>query len=78
MNKGSCMAFEDLEILTEIFRRADERGIYLVALWVPREENQFADFLSHLSSYSTGRPVHGYASEFQEAAAGRWDDSEAE
>jgi hypothetical protein len=78
MNKGSCCAFEDLEILTEIFSLADARGIYLVALWVPREENQFADFLSHLSSYTTGRPVHGYASAFQAAEADQWSDSDDE
>jgi len=78
VNKGSCGAFEDLEIMTEIFRLADERGIYVVALWVPREENQFADFLSHLSSYTTGRPVHGYASAFQAPAADHWYDSDNE
>jgi hypothetical protein len=36
-------------ILREIMGLADSQFNQLVALWIPREENEFADYLSHLS-----------------------------
>jgi hypothetical protein len=49
VNKGRC--YEDIGrvALAEILRLCDEKGIQIVALWLPRERNECADFLSHLA-----------------------------
>jgi hypothetical protein len=49
INKGRCYEKIGRVVLAEILRLCDEKGIQLVALWVPRERNQFADVLSHLA-----------------------------
>ena len=46
VNKGRCHVEEDL---LQILTIADDRRIQLLALLVPREINQSADYLSHLS-----------------------------
>ena len=51
LNKGSCNVWCDLELLTCVFEIADTRHLQLVALWVPRELNRFADYLSHLAVF---------------------------
>lgn len=49
VNKGRCREEEGLAALLEIFDRLDDRRISVIALWVPREQNQVADHLSHLA-----------------------------
>ena len=49
LNAGRCKASEGLAILREILDLLDWLGWSLVCLWCPREENEFADHLSHLA-----------------------------
>jgi hypothetical protein len=49
VNKGRCREEEGLAALLEIFDRLDDRRVSVIALWVPREQNQVADHLSHLA-----------------------------
>jgi len=50
INKGRAHSGEEMALVAEILERCDELSIALVALWVPREENQYADYLSHLAA----------------------------
>ena len=47
--KGRCRESESASILSSILELCDEFSVLLLALWVPREHNELADFLSHLS-----------------------------
>ena len=51
VNKGRC--YEELGLITlaSILEKCDDHKIVLVALWVPRESNEYADYLSHLCHY---------------------------
>ena len=46
INKGSCQSDELVPILSEIFELAVAKGVYLVADWMPREFNEYCDFIS--------------------------------
>ena len=70
VNKGRCHAEEDLLIVREILTIADDRRIQLLALWVPRDLNQLADYLSHLSSMLNRDEVRGRLSDLAAAAEG--------
>ena len=59
VNKGRCKEEAGLLTLAYIYARADELKILLVALWVPRDLNQMADYLSHLSAYLHRSEVRG-------------------
>ncbi len=50
VNKGRCGADGSLAVLNEILRLCDVYHLQLLALWVPREDNMYADYLSHLAS----------------------------
>ena len=50
VNKGRCRADGSLAVLNEILRLCDVYHLQLLALWVPREDNLYADYLSHLAS----------------------------
>lgn len=50
INKGSCANPEGFGLLKEIYEISDKYHLELLALWVPREENRLADYLSHLAS----------------------------
>jgi hypothetical protein len=41
-----------------ILKGCDEKKLQLVALWIPREENLLADYLSHICVY-LNRGEHG-------------------
>jgi hypothetical protein len=49
INKGRCGSEEDAELLRAIFYLCDKNRLQLIAVWVPRELNEMADYLSHLS-----------------------------
>jgi len=51
VNKGRCFEGVGMASLTAILVLCDEKRIQLLPLWVPRESNQFADYLSHLAMY---------------------------
>jgi hypothetical protein len=49
VNKGRCFEPEGLVLVERILRMCDLYRLQIVALWVPREQNELADYLSHLS-----------------------------
>ncbi len=49
INKGRCFEPEGLNLVSRILARCDLYHLQIVALWVPRELNDLADYLSHLS-----------------------------
>ena len=59
VNKGSCHSDVSMLTLEAILECCDDKRIFLVALWLPREHNQFADYLSHLSSFLGRDEVEG-------------------
>ena len=59
LNKGRCKEEAGLKTLAYILSRADDLKLLLVALWVPRELNQTADYLSHLACYLNRSEVTG-------------------
>ena len=59
VNKGRCKEALGLITLTSILEQCDEKNILIVALWVPRELNQYADYLSHLAVYLNRSEVKG-------------------
>ena len=63
LNAGRCKAAEGLAILREILDLLDWLGWSLVCLWCPREENDFADHLSHLASHLNCSFVAGRVSD---------------
>jgi hypothetical protein len=54
VNKGNCKAEASFPLLEEILLLCDELKMQLLSMWIPREENVYADYLSHLAS-SLGR-----------------------
>ena len=65
VNKGSCYSPDSLSILRVILEICDEFKISIIGLWIPREENELADYLSHLS-YSLNRDsIDGSLSELE-------------
>jgi hypothetical protein len=46
--------------LTRILHYCDLYHLQVLALWVPREQNTFADYLSHLSMYLDRSTVSGH------------------
>ena len=59
VNKGRCFEGVGMASLTAILVLCDEKRIQLLPLWVPRESNQFADYLSHLAMYRGGTEAGG-------------------
>jgi hypothetical protein len=49
VNKGLARKDEGFHIVADILRKCDEAHTYIIALWVPRDNNLFADYLSHLA-----------------------------
>ena len=62
INKGNCRDPASHTTLSNILYLCDLYHIEILALWVPREENQLADYLSHLSTY-INRDVKGNLSD---------------
>lgn len=50
VNKGSCRALASRRVLRNILELCDSKRLQLVAMWVPRERNELADYLSHLAT----------------------------
>jgi hypothetical protein len=59
VNKGRCQAELGWITLASILEICDEKKLLLIALWVPREQNQVADYLSHLTAYMGRDEVRG-------------------
>ena len=64
--KGRCRESESASILSSILELCDEFSVLLLALWVPREHNELADFLSHLSFVVNRQSISGSGSDMGE------------
>ena len=62
LNKGRCFEGVGMATLTAILEICDAKCLLLLPLWVPREANQFADYLSHLAMYRSEDQVGGEVS----------------
>ena len=71
INKGRCHDTVALETLSDILNLCDEYKIQLLALWVPREINEFQDYLSHLSMYLNRHDVTGFVGDLDISAEHR-------
>lgn len=49
VNKGLARKDEGFHIVADILQTCDTMHSFIIALWVPRENNLFADYLSHLA-----------------------------
>jgi hypothetical protein len=65
VNKGRCHADISMVALEEIFNICDERHLQILAVWTPRESNELADYLSHLSAHMLRSRVAGVLREGQ-------------
>jgi hypothetical protein len=59
VNKGLARKDEGFAIVEDILATCDEVHTAIVAIWVPREDNTFADTLSHLASSLNRQRVEG-------------------
>ena len=59
VNNGGSSAPSCMELIERIYEICDERNITLVALWVPRAKNTFADMLTHLCIYNRTESAEG-------------------
>jgi len=69
VNKGRCHDAVSLGPLMSILDKCDECKNQLVALWLPREENEFADYLSHLASLLNRESIGGRCQDLDEIEA---------
>ena len=49
INKGRCFEAAGEVVLSSILASCDKFRLQIIALWVPRELNELADYLSHLA-----------------------------
>lgn len=70
VNKGNCRSLEGYEELEAVFSVCDAYGYELLAMWVPREDNVLADYLSHLSAMLGRSRASGRVGAMEIAAAG--------
>lgn len=54
VNKGNCRDPAGRKLLSNILESCDGLHLEIVALWVPRERNIIADYLSHMSYFNSG------------------------
>lgn len=75
VNKGSCRGAASRDSLVNILRVCDQRRLQIVAMWVPRERNELADYLSHLAAFVHRDQVRGRRSDLHHrpGAAGEED-----
>ena len=78
VNKGRCHDELALELISNILHLCDEYKLLLVALWVPREMNEFQDYLSHLSMYLNRDEVRGFVGDLAVSDGHRSGDGRSE
>jgi hypothetical protein len=49
VNRSKSTGVKTANLLRQIFYYCDIKLIQILAIWVPRDQNQIADYLSHLS-----------------------------
>jgi hypothetical protein len=67
INKGNCYSKDSLSILRIILELCDIYKLNIIGLWVPREENMLADYLSHLSYNLNRESIEGELSNLEGA-----------
>lgn len=65
VNKGRCKDERGVTVLRNILYLCDMKRIQIVALWIPRELNELADYLSHLSYILDRDEVRGDVSDLE-------------
>jgi hypothetical protein len=60
VNKGRCRDPAAMIVLRNILRVCDAVHIQIIALWVPREENVIADYLSHFAHLTNSGERRGF------------------
>jgi hypothetical protein len=63
--KGRCKESSSYVVLEHILSLCDSHRLLLVAIWVPRELNEVADYLSHLSVLFNRERVEGTGPELE-------------
>jgi hypothetical protein len=66
VNKGGCHEDAGFATLSLILEEADRKGIFVLALWCPRELNQFPDYLSHLAAHLHRFEARGHVDDLVE------------
>jgi hypothetical protein len=61
INKGNCHDPVGRPVLAEILGLCDELQCQIFAIWIPREENELPDLLSHLSCLMSRDEVEGWS-----------------
>jgi hypothetical protein len=64
INKGHCKDPKAHLLLEEIFQECERIKLQIVALWVPREQNQLTDYLSHFATLMNRDEVEGGSLEY--------------
>jgi hypothetical protein len=70
VNNGSCHEEVSLELLSSVLTLCDAKHIYIIALWIPREQNLLPDYLSHLSFSINSESTSGKVSDFSSGSVG--------
>ena len=65
INKGRCHEGHNQATVDDIFEELESKRLWIVALWLPREQNLLADYLSHLAYNLHRDEVHGHISDLQ-------------
>jgi hypothetical protein len=68
VNRGRCKDEATFALLESIFDALDSHTCQIVALFVPREENEAADYLSHLATLLNRDSVSGFLSDLDRHA----------
>jgi len=76
INKGRSNDNLCLDVIKCILDKCDEKRNQLIALWLPREENEYADYLSHLAALLNRDEVAGRCKDLEETSASGVADSE--
>jgi hypothetical protein len=59
VNNGSSSSASCMNLIEELYLLCDELNITIVALWVPRDENSFADTLTHFCLHNRSSNAEG-------------------
>ena len=64
INKGHCKDPKAYALLEELFQECERIAVQVIALWVPREQNQLTDYLSHFAMLMDRVEIEGSSNEF--------------
>jgi hypothetical protein len=70
VNNGSCHAATSMDLISSILSLCDAKHIYIIALWIPREQNLLPDYLSHFAYYINSEVAAGRVSDLPAGGSG--------